>query len=137
MSLLRLCVCCLALVIAQVPFGAAPVMAQVTSIDSHSAESAIINAYRRAPEIARIKNVPSLGVINLSFNASARFRSDLPDVAEFRFSAERNAVGINALRRALSKNPVTRAALAEHGIAVGRVVGVDVGSSGALRLYVF
>jgi hypothetical protein len=136
MSFLRLCVSCLAIALVQLPFGAAPAVAQVTSIDSHSAEAAIISAYRRAPEIARIKNVPSLGVIDLSFNASVRFRSNLPDVAEFRHSAEQNAAGINALRKALSKNPATRAALAQHGIAVGRVVGVDIGSTGSLRVYV-
>jgi hypothetical protein len=39
------------------------------------------------------------------------------------------------LRAALRANPATRKALAAHGISIDRVVGVRVGSHGALRIF--
>ena len=65
-----------------------------------------------------------------------RFRSKVPDVSEFKVSAGKNYIGIKRLRAALAANPATRRALADRGISIGRVVGVDVYSSGAIRLYV-
>ncbi len=120
------------------PVTLAPVssMAQVSTMDVTRAESAILSAGTRAAIVAHIKSVPSVGVINLAFRTTPSFNSDLPDPAEFRISAGKNINGINRLRAALTANPATRKALASHGIAVNRVVGVDVSSGGSLRLYI-
>mgnify|MGYP002682496876 CR=1 FL=1 len=56
--------------------------------------------------------------------------------AKAKVSAGKNYIGIKRLRAALAANPATRRALADRGISIGRVVGVDVYSSGAIRLYV-
>ena len=80
--------------------------------------------------------MPSVGVVNLNIRWVPTFRSDDPDPAEYRISAGKNISGIKRLRAALAANPATRRALARRGIAIGRVVGVDVSSSGSLRLYV-
>jgi GrpB-like predicted nucleotidyltransferase (UPF0157 family) len=136
MSFMRLFVSFLIIVFVQMPFVAAPSVAQVTGIDSHSAAAAIIRAGVRAGEIADIADVPSVGVIDLSIRATPHRYSDPPDVSEFRVSAAKNASGIIALRRALRRNPATRQALSQHGVSIDRVVGVDIGSSGSLRVYV-
>jgi hypothetical protein len=133
--LLRLFVALFAISLVRVPVLMTPAAAQVTSIDSHSAEAAIINAGKRATEIARIRNVPSVGVINLSFYTS-RLNDDVADVYQFRLSAQKNARVVNALRKALRRNPATRQALSQHGVSINRVVGVDIGSTGSLRVYV-
>jgi hypothetical protein len=114
--------------------------AQAFNSDSISAESAILSAGSRAAAISRIRNVPSVGVINLGFNFSFGFGprfsdSRSPDPSEFKISAEKNAAGINHLRRALAANPATRAALADHGVRINQVVGVDISSNGSLRIY--
>ena len=95
-----------------------------------------MSAGSRAAAISRLKAVPSVGVVNLNIRQVPRFRSDVPDIAEFRVSAGKNFSGIKRLRNALAANPVTRRALAIRGISIGRVVGVDISSNGSLRLYV-
>ena len=109
--------------------------AQVFNGDTYKAESAIISAGSRAAAVYRIKSVPSVGIINLAFRNTARFRSDVPDVSEYRISSEKHYAGISKLRSALRANPVTRAAVAQHGVSVNRVVGVDIYSNGSLRFY--
>lgn len=110
--------------------------AQVFNDSSFRAEAAILSAGSKAAAIARLKSVRSVGVVNLSFRNVPRFRSKAPDVSEFKVSAGKNYIGIKRLRAALAANPATRRALADRGISIGRVVGVDVYSSGAIRLYV-
>ena len=102
--------------------------AQVFNDSSFRAEAAILSAGSKAAAIARLKSVRSVGVVNLSFRNVPRFRS--------KASAGKNYIGIKRLRAALAANPATRRALADRGISIGRVVGVDVYSSGAIRLYV-
>jgi hypothetical protein len=115
----------------------ADLSAQVFGDSSSSkAEAAILSAGSRAAAISRLKSVRSVGVVNLSFRNVPRFRTNAPDVSEFKVSAGKNISGIKRLRNALAANPVTRRALASRGISIGRVVGVDVYSSGSIRLYV-
>ena len=104
--------------------------------DVTAAQSAIMSAGSRAAAVRRLRAVPSVGVVDLRFRAHPRFRSELPDAAEFRISAEKNWAGVRRLRAALAANPVTRAALAAHGVNLSRVVGVMISSNGSLRLFV-
>ena len=110
--------------------------AQAFGGNSYKAEAAILSAGSRAAAISRLRAVPSVGVVNLNIRTVPRFRSSETDVAEYRISAGKNFSGIKRLRNALASNPVTRRALAVRGISIGRVVGVDVYSSGSIRLYV-
>jgi hypothetical protein len=116
------------------PMGAT---AQVSSTDSYMAEAAIMSAGSRATAIAAVHHVPSLGVVKLDFRTVPRLRNDsVPDVSEFRILSAKNHAGIKRLRAALAANPATRRALAAHGVAIGRVVGVNVASNGSLRVFV-
>ena len=110
--------------------------AQAFGGGAYKAEAAIMSAGSRAAAISRLKAVPSVGVVNLNIRWVPTFRSDMPDVAEYRISAGKNSSGIKRLRNALAANPVTRRALASRGISIGKVVGVDISSNGSLRLYV-
>jgi hypothetical protein len=110
--------------------------AQVFGDSSSKSEAAIMSAGSRAAAVSRLKSIPSVGVVNLSFRNVPRFRTGAPDVSEFKVSARKNFGGIKRLRNALASNPVTRRALAVRGISIGRVVGVDVYSSGSIRLYI-
>lgn len=110
--------------------------AQVFGDSSSKSEAAIMSADAKAVAVSRLKSVPSVGVVNLSFRNVPRFRTNAPDVSEFKVSASKNFSGIRRLRNALASNPVTRRALAIRGISIGRVVGVDVYSSGSIRLYI-
>jgi hypothetical protein len=110
--------------------------AQVFGDSSSKSEAAIMSAGSRAAAISRLKSVPCVGVVNLSFRNVPRFRTGAPDVSEYKVSARKNFGGIKHLRNALASNPVTRRALAVRGISIGKVVGVDISSNGSLRLYV-
>jgi hypothetical protein len=110
--------------------------AQVFAGSSYKAEAAILSAGSRAAAISRLKVVPSVGVVNLSFRNVPRFRTNAPDVSEFKISAGKNFAGIRRLRSALAANPATRHALSVRGISVSRVVGVDIYSNGSIRLYI-
>ncbi len=121
---------------AAVMFAAASgVQGQVSSIDSNAADFSILSAGSRAAQIAKLRQVPSVGVINLAWGRNRIERGTGSTPGEFRISAEKNAQGINTLRRALARNPVTRAALAAHGVTITTVVGVDIGSDGSLRIF--
>lgn len=122
--------------LALIAMSPANLSAQVFGDSSSKAEAAILSAGSRAAAISRLKSVRSVGVVNLSFRNVPRFRTNAPDVSEFKVSAGKNISGIKRLRAALAANPATRRALASRGIAIGRVVGVDVYSSGSIRLYI-
>ncbi len=115
-----------------------PIQAQVTQIDSISAQAAILSAGSRAAEVSHIRQVPSVGVINLAFGHEFPLMGDhdIPSPQEFKLSAEKNAAGGHKLQKALQANPVTRRALQNHGVRAGSVVGVDISSNGSLRLYI-
>jgi hypothetical protein len=110
--------------------------AQAFGGDSYKAQAAIMSAGSRAAAISGLKAVRSVGVVNLNIRWVPMFRSDDPDPAEYRISAGKNFSGIKRLRSALASNPATRRALANRGISIGRVVGVDIYSSGSIRLYI-
>jgi hypothetical protein len=111
-------------------------LAQMTNEDVFRAESAIMSAGSRAGSVAKLKSIPSVGVINLSMRIRPRFSDDVPDVEEFKISAQKNFSGINRLRAALRANLTAREELARHGISINRVVGVSVSSNGSLRVYI-
>lgn len=106
-------------------------VAQATQSDRFAAQSAMMSAGRSATQIAKIDDVPSVGVIYLP-NRFARYGEE---ITQYRISAQKNAAGINKLRRALKANPVTRAELAGRGVKVNQIVGVKISANGSLRLY--
>ena len=112
-------------------------VAQVSNIDSQMATSSILNAGKRAAKVPSIKRVPSVGVIRLDFYAVVPFNSDLPDPAEYRILAKRNAAGVAKLQNALRANPVTRDAIAKRGIGISQIAGAQISTNGSLRLYIF
>ena len=113
-------------------------LAQGSQIDVTMASSAIMNAGARAARVKSITKVPSVGVIRLDMRRIPTFSaSDVPDEQEFRILASRNAAGVSALQRALMANPVTREALARHGVEVKKVAGAQISTNGSLRLYIF
>ena len=136
MAPLRTCISSAFLSLALLAVSPANLSAQVFGDSSSKAEAAIMSAGSRAAAISRLKSVRSVGVVNLSFRNVPRFRTNAPDVSEFKVSAGKNFSGIKRLRAALAANPATRRALATRGISIGRVVGVDVYSSGSIRLYI-
>lgn len=110
--------------------------AQVGQPEIGQAESAMTFASRRADAVRRLKQVPSVGVIRLDALRVPRFRDEGVDIAELYVYAEKHAGGIGRLRAALKANPVTRRALQVRNIPLHRVVGVHIGSNGALRVYI-
>ena len=98
----------------------------------------IMAAGSRAAQVRKLRHVPSVGAVRLGTPYTMfRWRDDsgLPDWRSLRIIASRHAKGIARLRAALAANPVTRRAIERHGIPLDRVVGVRIGSNGALRLY--
>jgi GrpB-like predicted nucleotidyltransferase (UPF0157 family) len=124
-----------ALLVGLAAFPSLPI-AQVSEDDAQNAQSAIVFAGSRAARVAAIRDVPDVGVVNLNARRGFRSGDSVPEPEEFRISAAKNAAGIRRMRAALRANPVTRRELAERGISVNAVVGVNVSSSGSLRLYV-
>ena len=114
----------------------APAQAQLGIVDPAEATSAILFAGKNAALVRGLRQVPSVGVIRINEGSTARFNRWDDEVGGLRIYAEKNAFAISQLRVALSRNPVTRAALADHGVAIGRIVGVQVGASGSLRVFV-
>jgi hypothetical protein len=110
--------------------------AQLTHDSFRDAHVSIMSAGSRAANVARIRHVPSVTVVDLHWRLTPRMRGDAPEPAELEVSAQKNAAGVRRLQAALRRNPATRAALAERGISVGHVVGVRIFSSGALIVYV-
>jgi hypothetical protein len=97
---------------------------------------AISTADESAAEIRTLDQVPAIGVVRLNFRfGHADVNGDDDDRAFFQRVAENHRDGVAMLQAALRKNPVTRKALAERGIDINRIVGVHIGSRGALRLY--
>lgn len=134
----RLATLLIALAIAATPLALAPgAQAQVSQIDVQMANAAIMNAGSRAARVPGIKKVPSVGVIRLDFWGDAIFMSDIPTASEYRIMVKKNAAGVAKMRRALSANPVTRAAIAKRGIAIGQIGGAQISTNGSLRLYIF
>ena len=107
--------------------------AQLDSASNIEATSAVLDAGLAAPEIRQLRNVPSVGVISLA--DGFRTRLGIYDNS-VEMMASQNGYWVSRLRHALTANPVTRRAMAEHGVDVNRVDGVSVGSTGSLRFFV-
>jgi hypothetical protein len=99
-------------------------------------DAVIMRAGATAAKIKRLKSVPSVGLIDLSKRRGPRYASEFDAIIEYRLTIQRNARGVKVLRAALRGNAVTRKALTSRGIDISRVVGVDVGSNGALRVFI-
>lgn len=112
-------------------------LAQVSGPDNQMASAAITAAGSRASKVKAIKRVPSVGVVRLDVGPSIRRWSDGMTPAEYRILANKNAAGVSKLQRELRNNPVTRDALAKHGISPSQVAGAQISSNGSLRLYIF
>lgn len=119
------------------PLSAPQAVAQVTNIDVQWAISSIQMAGSRANKVPGIKKVPSVGVIRLDIPTVPMISGDIPTWQEFRIMAQRKAAGVGKLQKALAANPVTAAALAKSRVKPWQVAGVQIGSNGALRLYIF
>ena len=119
------------------PVAAPGALAQVSNIDAQWASSSILMAGKRANQVPGIKKVPSVGVIRLDIPTVPMFRGDIPDWQEYKIMTQRNAAGVAKLQKALASNPVTAAALAKVRVKPSQVAGVQIGSNGALRLYIF
>ena len=122
---------------ALVPAVTTDARAQVTNIDVQWAISSIQMAGKRANQVPGIKKVPSIGVIRLDIPTIPMFNGDVPDWQEFKIMTQRNAAGVAKLQRNLAANPVTAAALAKNHVQPWQEAGVQIGSNGSLRLYIF
>lgn len=121
-----------------IALAAAPAArAQVTTIDVQFAISSIQTAGRQAAQVPSIKKVPSVGIIRLDVPTVPMFNGDIPDWQEFKIMVQGNAAAVGRLQRALAANPVTAAALARVRVQPSQVAGIQIGSNGALRLYIF
>jgi hypothetical protein len=116
------------------------VQARSTLFNGVPLEASIMRAGSTAQRIARVKSVPAVGVIKIRRDIIRPFEQPgfgyTDEIETIKLTVERNGVGVNRLRKALRDNPATREALAQHGISIRRVVAVDIGSNGALRVYV-
>ncbi|MDE2385831.1 MAG: hypothetical protein KGO53_14565 [Alphaproteobacteria bacterium] len=115
----------------------APVAARAQLDDAgvNEAGSAIMDAGKMAAQIRALRDVPSLGVIVIDRGFASPFSHIGNEVSRLQIYEERFAPGIHRLRQALAANPVTRRALASHGVNIAHVVGVEIGSSGSLRVF--
>jgi len=119
------------------PVSMPSAQAQVTNIDVQMAISSIMSAGKRAAQVPGLKKVPSVGIIRLDVPTIPMYNGDVPDWQEFKIMVQRNAAGVAKLQQNLAANPVTAAALAKNHVNPWQVAGVQIGSNGALRLYIF
>lgn len=113
-----------------------PAPAQMADETVRQAVVGIMDAGNDAYEVAGLRHVPRITVVNLRLIANYRVRGDRMRLSDFKISAEKNAAGIARLRKALKANPATRAALAETGVDVNRILAVHIFSNGSLRVFV-
>lgn len=110
--------------------------AQISEGEIFEATSDILGAQRTAFQIRQLRDVPSVGVFYIQGGSTTPFNHLGDRIASLGTFAEKNAYGVDRLRHALVANPVTRRTMADHGVDVGRVVGVSIGSTGSLRFFV-
>ena len=132
--MLKSCLKTILVLVALVTPGAA--LAQFDSSQITEASSAILGAGKTASAIGGLHNVPSVGVIHIDWGFASSFSHMGNEIATLKIYEERNAGGIAQLRHALGANQVTRRALANHGVNINQVVGVSIGGSGSLRVFV-
>ncbi|MGQ0483895.1 MAG: hypothetical protein ACT4SY_00870 [Hyphomicrobiales bacterium] len=110
--------------------------AQIADETIRQATVGIMDAGNAAFEIAALRRVPRVTVIDLRLLGLGVMRKVRLNLAEFEISAQKNAVGVNRLRKALKANPATRAALAKTGVKVNRILAVHIFSNGSLRVFI-
>ena len=110
--------------------------AQLTEYNYNQAISAMMSADTRAPKARAVKHVPSVTVVRLRQIVVFTSPGEEPDVPSIEISAAKNYQRIAKMRAALQANPAIRAALAAKGVPLSRIVGVDIFSDGALRVYI-
>jgi hypothetical protein len=103
--------------------------------DITDATSAILHAGTVASRVATLRQVPSVGAVYIDSHSVSPLSDLGNELNNLEIYADRNAAGVSRLRHALSANPVTRRALAAHGLSIGRILGVQVGATGSLRVY--
>jgi hypothetical protein len=116
-------------------FAAGPATAQVGARPTYEAESAIVASGYRAGAVSRLRDIPAIGVVRLDVRYVPFKHNEGFDVADYKILAQRYRSGIRRLRAALAANPATRKALGSRGIPIGRVVGINIYSSGSIRVY--
>jgi len=110
--------------------------AQIADETVRQAFVGMMQAGNDAYEVAGLRHVPRVTVIDLQLIARYRVRGERLRLSDFKVSAEKHAAGIARLRKALRANPATRAALAETGVDIGRILAVHIFSDGSLRVFV-
>ena len=125
-----------ALGLAALFFAVPAASAQIADETVRQASVGIMNAGNDANEVAGLRHVPRVTVINLRLIANYRVRRERERLSDFKISAEKNAAGIARLRKALKANPATRAALAERGVDIDRILAVHIFSDGSLRVFI-
>jgi len=124
------------LVLALAAVTAPAARAQLDSSTVIEARSAILGADRTAAQIRALHIVPNIGVFRLDSGFASPFSKRGGEVNALQIFAEQNQTAIRQLRRALAANPVTRSTLSQNGVAINHVVGVNIGASGSLRVFV-
>ena len=110
--------------------------AQLDNWQGEEAASAILDAGWTAAQIRELRQVPSVGVFNISFGVSPRYSGLGGQANRLEIFAERNSRGVGRLRHALAANPITRNTMLAHNVNVNHVLGVSVGATGSLRFFV-
>ncbi len=110
--------------------------AQIADETVRQAFVGMMKAGNDAFEVAGLRHVPRVTIINLRLIATYRVRRERERLSDFKISAEKNAAGIARPRKALRANPATRAALAERDVGVNRILAVHIFSDGSLRVFV-
>lgn len=110
-----------------------PAIAQIDASNNFEAYSAVLGAGKNAALVRQLRHVPSVGVITVRGSGNSFFGGE--DGSDILTIADNNGAAVDALRHALSANPVTRTALSANGVNIGTVIGVQVGSSGSLRVF--
>ena len=109
--------------------------AQIDNWQADEAISDILGAGRIAGQVRQLHQVPSVGVFDTRFGVASRLYNFGDQGTRLSIFAEKNAFGVNQLRRALASNPVTRETMAQHSVDVNHVIGVSIGGSGSLRFF--
>jgi len=116
--------------------GAGSPHAQLSQYNFEQAISGMMSAGSRAAQVSHLRNLTGIVVIRLRWIVVFRTPGEEPNVAAISISAQKNAAGIARLRSALQVNPVTRAALADKGISISRVVAVKIVGGGYLKVFI-
>ena len=112
-----------------------PSFAQFDNQAYDDAEIAVLSAGTAARRVAALRHVAGISAYNMGFKTTP-MRFDFDRTAQsLGITADRHAGEVASLRAALRRNPATAHALAAHGIAIARVIGIHISSGGWLTVY--